>query len=692
MKSAVIVLALATLCSGAALKSRTTALEKDLSESVKERPVAKVVRMLKDMEAQLQAEGEDDKDVYEKITCWCETGTKEKTQAIEEGNAKIDNLAATIEEYEGKISELKELLKNTKDEKNADFEGLNKASANRMKENGEFHTTETELLGAIQSAKQAIITLSKEHPELAQLRKVAVKLGDLPEKFVAESSLSGDQVVAFKGFLQQATKATTAASFLAILKPQSYAPASGAIFGILKQMKEDFEKDLKELQGNEAKAVEEFTGLKAAKEGEMDAGHKQVEQADVDVASFTEKLAQANEEKDDTEEQVKTDGIFLANLQKKCASVDKEYEERVKSRMEELQGVADTIGFLNSDEAHAMFDKTTTSFAQISSVSVEQVEDKMKRSKVIKVLESLADRTQSPRMALLVISARSGDGIAKVIVEIDKMIKELKTQQADEVTERDWCIKELNQNNRSLEAKYDEQSNLLAKQDDLTSTIDQLTKDIKTKTTEIADMQTEMKRDSENREAANAEYQQIVMDQQITQQILAKALDRMKAVYAFLQKGAPHIQTSATDTDPGNGPAAFAKGGGSKNSGGAKVITMIEEVIAESKKSEAEAIAAEQDGQTAYENFMKDSNKSILEYTKMITNMSSDLAKAKEELVVTKESLGANGQELADLHGTEATLHKTCDFLLKNFETRQTARQDEIDGLNEAKGILSGAR
>jgi len=293
---------------------------------------------------------------------------------------------------------------------------------------------------------------------------------------------------------------------------------------------------------------------------------------------------------------------------------------------------------------------------------------------------------------LLTISARL-DAFEKVKAEIDKMIAELKQQQADEVTKRDWCIKELNANNLTLEEKYDEQANLLAKQEDLKSTIDQLTKDIKTKKTEISDLQTQMKRDSEDREAESADFQQTVMDQRITQEILQKAADRMKAVYALLQKkAAPHIQTSATDTDPGNGPAAFSKKGGSKNSGGAKVITMIEEVIAESKKTEAEAIAGEQDSQQAYENFMKDSNKCITEYTKAITNMSADLAKAKEDLVATEESLAANGVELSDLHETEASLHKECDFLLKNFEVRQAARLDEMDGLNEAKAILSGAK
>ena len=31
----------------------------------------KIVRMLQDMKVELQTEAEDDKAVYEKLTCWC---------------------------------------------------------------------------------------------------------------------------------------------------------------------------------------------------------------------------------------------------------------------------------------------------------------------------------------------------------------------------------------------------------------------------------------------------------------------------------------------------------------------------------------------------------------------------------------------------------------------------------------------
>merc|ERR1719359_2095371 len=132
------------------------------------------------MKTELETEMEDDKEVYEKLVCWCETGMKEKTKAIEEGEANIASLEASIEEYTAKLAELKELLGNTKDEKNKNWDALNKASSMRMKENAEFHGTEKELIGAIDSAKHAIVVLSKENPELAQIRSVVRSLGNLP--------------------------------------------------------------------------------------------------------------------------------------------------------------------------------------------------------------------------------------------------------------------------------------------------------------------------------------------------------------------------------------------------------------------------------------------------------------------------------------------------------------------------------
>merc|ERR1719387_3013623 len=167
----------------------------------------------------------------------------------------------------------------------------------------------------------------------------------------------------------------------------------------------------------------------------------------------------------------------------------------------------------------------------------------------------------------------------------------------------------------------------------------------------------------------------------------------MKQVYALLQQrgmqpGAPHIQTSGTHTDPGNGPAKFKKY--DKNAGGGKVVAMLEEILADTKKTEDQAMASEMDSQTAYENMMKDSNKMLTETSKAIADMTGAKATAKEELSMAKTDFSQTMTELEGLDQTSKDLHKSCDYLLKNFEARQAARAAEMDALKEAKAILSG--
>merc|ERR1719379_277123 len=241
----------------------------------------------------------------------------------------------------------------------------------------------------------------------------------------------------------------------------------------------------------------------------------------------------------------------------------------------------------------------------------------------------------------------------------------------------------------------------MAKKDSLTAEMESLNKQIKQLTTDIdaskaavKEMMNQMKRASETREAENAEFQTTVSDHRVMSMILNKALDRMKQVYALLQQqkpGAPHIQTSATHTDPGNGPAKF-KDNAAKNTGGKRVIAMLDDVMKDSKTMEDEAIAAEESAQNAYENFMKDSNKMIISTTKMINDMTEAKAKAKSDLTMAKTDFKQTMSELEGLNNEAGDLHKSCDYLLKNFDLRQQARAAEIDALNEAKNILSGMK
>merc|ERR1719388_623526 len=108
---------------------------------------------------------------------------------------------------------------------------------------------------------------------------------------------------------------------------------------------------------------------------------------------------------------------------------------------------------------------------------------------------------------------------------------------------------------------------------------------------------------------------------------------------------------------------------------------MIEQIIGETKTLEADAIKAETDAQKAYESFVKDTNASIEEKQRAITNKTGEKAEAK--------STALNEQQ--ELKNEEADLHKSCDFLMKNFEARQSALDQEMESLFEAKSVMMGS-
>merc|ERR1711920_1140757 len=82
------------------------------AEDAKNRPVSKVITLLKDMLKQLEKEAEEDEEIYDKVACWCETNDREKTKAIADAEAKIADLTTKIEELTAQSARLNTEIKN----------------------------------------------------------------------------------------------------------------------------------------------------------------------------------------------------------------------------------------------------------------------------------------------------------------------------------------------------------------------------------------------------------------------------------------------------------------------------------------------------------------------------------------------------------------------------------------------------
>jgi len=635
-----------------------------------ERPIAKVVRMLKDMTAQLVKEAEADAEMYEQMACWCETGGSAKELAIKTGTQRISDLGAAIEEYSAKADQLRSDIEGLKEDITEKDNALQEATGIRDKELAEFNAEEKDMIASITSLKGAVTVMSKAHGEAALLQVKDI-LRRQSKKFhhIVAGSLSEKQRHTVMSLIQERTSESALSTV--------HTPASGEIFGILKQMKESFETNMATSKKEEEQAASDFAEMKKAKTAELAAANGQVESKTVNLGDTEEKFALSTEDKKDTEKAVAADTEFLADLKDKCAVADAEYQARVKVRTEEQQALSETLEILTNEEANDAF---TKSMAFIQKRALTKVAGN--RKKAADYLKKAAKSFRNPRLVTLAVSARL-DAFAKVKENIDLMVKELKQTQKDEVDDRDYCIKSLNENEKQTAAATDTKNDLDTKIADLTSSIASLTEAITALKDEITTTQVEMKKANAIREEENKDFQMTITDQRATQAILDKALVRLKEFYekkALLQEG----------QDPLPPPPEQATYKPSSGAGG--VMAMIEDVIKESKQIETDAIGDEQTAQAAYEGFIKDSNKLIVANTEDITSKSEAKAKADMEKATAEGDLKGTVDTILTLADTSKTLHDQCDFLLKNFEERQSSRTQEIDALNQAKAIFSGMK
>merc|ERR1719191_461560 len=451
----------------------------------------------------------------------------------------------------------------------------------------------------------------------------------------------------------------------ALLQESGEAPQSGAIFGILKQMKETMESDLSTSQADEEKAKADFAEMTEDKKEEIGAAKELIDAKFVELAETDEKNALSKKDLEDTSEALDADTKFLEELKPKCESAESEYMARSKVRNEEIQAVSETIGILTDDDAKDMLLK----FVQVSSST--QITRNRERAALL--LTQKAKALRRPRLSALAISMRN-DAFAKVLENIASMVAVLKKETKDEIAKKDFCQKEIHENEMASTDKANTKEDLEQMIADLESSSVTLKEEITATKAEIAEMQVELKSASEIRVKQNQEFQMTMTDQAATQKILQKALDKLASFYG---KKAALLQQS------GRYQKSAAAGG---------VTAMIETIIHESETVAKKALEAENEASAAYEAFVANSNAGIKALKKDIVAKTEEMAKGDVAKTKAAGDLKHTEADIAALETASTELHGQCDFLIKFFDVRQQKRAEEIEALLSAKAVFEGVK
>lgn len=276
------------------------------------------------------------------------------------------------------------------------------------------------------------------------------------------------------------------------------------------------------------------------------------------------------------------------------------------------------------------------------------------------------------------------DTFEKVKKAIDEMKADLKKQQAAEVEKKDWCVDELQKAKLETQDKTRSEQQKMAELEALQSKVAQLASDIKALEDEVAEMNKQTQIAGQNREKENQEFQGVVMEQRQTQQLLQEASASLKKFYV---KEAPAF-IQAKKSKAGEPEFKDYK----EQSASFGVISMLEQLKADAKAMEVEATHAETSAQEDYEAFTKTTAASIDTKKKEMTTKEEEKGGAEASLVETRQAKGGLTAELDELATFTGELHDECDILMQQFDAKQSARSDEMDSLDQAKSMLSGAK
>merc|ERR1719262_2035854 len=521
---------------------------------------------------------------------------------------------------------------------------------------------------------------------------------------------------------------------LGFLQGKASSGSSGEIVGILEQMQENMEADLKEATEQENSALADFNGLLAAKNKEIASATSAIEDKTARVGTLAVDIVNAKNDLSDTQDALAEDSNFLIELKTTCAEQAKLYDQIKKMRAEEISAVGATVKILNDDDALDLFKKTLPSpgdsFLQVSTHSSGRARARLliqnAAQENARVLGSNSAGMAEAQLVQLALRGKKV-GFEKITKMMDDMVVLLGKEQDDDETEKEYCEAE-------FEKSEDQEGALKRKIKGLDTEISEgkdaisgLKDDIATLTQGIADLDKSVAEATETRKTESTKYTETKAANSAAVQLLGVAKNQLNKFYNPTLYKAPErrelteeerIYVNSGGADPrdaeeaeaartsiaGTGVTAMLQGrlGGPpppppmaveayKKQESSGPMALIDRLTNDLKMEMQADDMEEKEAQKDYEETMKSSAAKRSTDSKTIVEKEEQKAEGEAMLQKAKQAHKGETAELAALQEYVSDLHGQCDFLIQNFDKRREARSNEIDAIQKAKAVLNGA-
>lgn len=264
----------------------------------------------------LDEESTEDKDIFDKLGCWCQTNLADKQQTVEQMQQDNTALGHDIEAQTAENARLNAELETHNNELQSNQQALDEATAMREKDASKFADEEESHQQTLSSLDDAMGSLKESHGHEAELSMAAL--------FSTQSGASAGM------FLQLKT---------ALKNKQS----PEVVFGVLKHMKNTFGEELKDIQHNEANMKTDHEALVGAKSQEINALKKQIQSKNNRYATGKVQVAQKSEQVERSQALLDADIQLLNGMKELCQNNDDSFQSRQSDRQAEIQSLASAL-------------------------------------------------------------------------------------------------------------------------------------------------------------------------------------------------------------------------------------------------------------------------------------------------------------------------------------------------------------
>jgi len=624
-------------------------------------PIRKVVTMLQDMQKSVAEEGEKEEELFDAFMCYCKNGESALDKSISEGKAQVEQLTAVITRGTSEKSQLDQDIVQHKADREEAEKVTKEATAMREKEAAEFASSSGDAKSNIQSLTTALEALKKG----ASASLLQTGVGQTIRSVIRTSPLVQDE------------EREVLLSFLE--SGSGMEGGSDQIIGIMEQMRDTMQADLKESEDREAESLATYQSLMSSKSTEIGAATKAIETKMSRTGKVAVETVQAKADLQSTGKAVAADTDFKSNLAKNCAIKQKEYDEKNKLRAQEMEAISEVIKMLSSDDALELFKKTlpSASFLQVSSRSKASSRSHLRSLISAAAPDQASSKNRSP--LLLALGRRSG-GFEKVVGMVDGMVGVLEGEQGGDDKMDVWCKAELEAAQGEAKATEGDISDLEATMEEQKDDIDSVAAAIESLKTGLVELDKSVAEATEQRKKEHAEYLSTAAANQAAVELLGMAKNRMNKFYnpTLYKEPAKKEEEELLQYK--------------KSEQSAGIIAMLDGIIKDVEGDIAEAKRDEEEAQKDYETDMTDAATKRSDDSKLTVTKEAEKAEKNGKYEDGKELKRTKGMQLNVLEEKIKNLHKTCDFLLEQYAKIKEERTKEEEGLKASKMVLSGAK